>query len=222
PDLINKNIILAIGKLDKDFPDPIKPWKLVVSLFVPVDLLSFPLSYWCGKDTSLEYPIVLGCSDRFDPNRSQDAAGMRNNLKKGWQRLQKDLSQSQFKLHGISWLNSDQASTCTLKSYSGFQCYGNWLKSGKEYLTNWQELIKSGIPLALWMEKGELEREKIKDNFYKLTDCHHLNFLEYIPDHRDEQWKTYEDYVGIFYEDPNYVPDVPRSEVEQFFAWPDT
>ena len=224
PDLIQKNISFAIKKLDEYFPDPIKPWKLVISLFVPVDLLSFPLSYWCGKDNdrSLEYPIVLGCSDRFDPSRSQDAAGMRNNLKKGWQRLQKDLSQSQFKLHGISWLNSDQASTCTLKSYSGFQCYGNWLKSGKEYLTNWQELIKSGIPLALWMEKGELEREKIKDNFYKLTDYHHLNFLEYIPDHRDEQWKTYEDYVGIFYEDPNYVPDFPRSEVEQFFAWPDT
>ena len=163
----------------------------------------------------------MGCSDRFNPDQPGVASDLHNQLKEGWRRFQAKIpDRSSSKLQNLDWLSSDKAGEQSLNNYSGFQCYGDWLKLDNQYLENWEGLVRSGIPLALWMCGDRPQRETIEATFNRLIDCTRFEFLERIPTIRDEQRKKYNHVVGIFYEDPNYVPEIPRPPVEQFFSWP--
>jgi|GEM_PF-1745893 len=223
PDFLEELVVKhTIGKLASHFSDSPHPWRLTIELFVPVDLLCSPLARWCGQSEDLlRRPIVMGCSDRFNPDQLGRSADLHNQLKLGWQRFQKKVpDQAGLKLQSVDWLNSDMARTKSFMTYSGFQCYGDWLKPDDQYLKNWQELVYSGIPLALWMCEGQPQREEIEATFNSLTDCTRFEFLEQISRIRDEQRKICNHCVGVFYEDPNYVPEIPRTAEKQFFSWP--
>jgi len=216
-DLVN----FTVSRLSNLFPDPLHPWQLTISLFVPVDLLCLPLAKWCGQDGELlsTRPIVLGCSDRFDPCDPGRSAALHNQLKRGWQRFQTKVpDQHGLTLQNLDWLHSDRASQKDFdwEDYSGFQCYGNWLKPDDQYLENWKTLINSGVPLALWMCEGQPERETIAATFALLTNYTRVEFLNYIPRIR----KNCNHCVGVFYEDPNYVPEIPKTKEKTFFSWP--
>ncbi|WP_316428082.1 VMAP-C domain-containing protein [Leptolyngbya boryana] len=222
PNFFKKLVGFTIRKISDCFTDPLHPWQLTIELFIPLELLCSPLTIWCGQDSELllSRPIVVGCSDRFDPDQLEQSADLHNQLKRGWRRFQeKAPDQAGSTLQNLSWLNSDIAHQENFEGYSGFQCYGAWLTPDKESLKNWQTLVKSGIPLALWMCEGQPQRETISATFDRLIDCTRFEFLERIPRIRDEQRRTCNHCVGILYEDPNYIPDVPRVE-EQFFSWP--
>jgi hypothetical protein len=224
PSFLRKLLDFTTSKLSRLFPDPIYPWKLTIELFVPVELLCSPLSKWCGQDDDLlrSRSIVIGCSDRFDPDQPGRAADLHNQLKRGWQRFQEKVpDRAGSTLRNLSWLNSDIAHRENFAAYSGFQCYGDWLKPDHQYLENWRRLINAGIPLALWICEGPSQRETIEAAFNRLVDCTRFEFLDRIPLIRDEQQRTCDHWVGVFYEDPNYVPEVPRVE-EAFFSWPGT
>jgi vWA-MoxR associated protein C-terminal domain/Effector-associated domain 1 len=222
PNLLKKLVSFTIQRLENFFPDPVHPWQLTVELFVPVDLLCQPLSAWCGQDDTLlrSRPIIMGCSDRFDPDRPGEAADLHNQLKQGWQRFQKAVpDRSGSTLQELSWLDSDQASQTSFARYSGFRCYGDWLKRDEQFLNNWIKLVRSGIPLALWMGEGSLQSEEIANVFDRLTAGTRFDLLTQIPTVRDELQER-NHCVGVWYEDPNYVPDIPISKDEQFFEWP--
>lgn len=144
-------------------------------------------------------------------------------MKRGWQRFQEKVpDQVGSVLQNLGWLNSDIAYRENFEIYSGFRCYGEWLKPEEQFTENWQKLIQSGIPLALWMCEGQPQREAIEATFDRLIDSTRFEFLDRIPLVREEQQRTCNYCVGVFYEDPNYVPEVPRPKEEQFFSWPGT
>jgi len=223
PKFLEELVKVTAIELSRLFADPIHPWKLTIELFVPVDLLCFPLSKWCGQDSELlkTHPIVIGCSDRFDPSQMGGSANLHNQLKRGWQRFQNKVSdQAGSVLRNLDWLSSDLARQSTFEAYSGFQCYGDWLKADEASLSNWQELVRSGIPVALWMCEGSPQRQDITSVFNHLIDCTRFEFLDRIPIKRSELQRTCNHCIGVFYEDPNYVPDIPLAKEEQFFSWP--
>lgn len=223
PDVFKQLVDFTIRKLARLFPDPIYPWKLTIELFVPVDLLCQPLSKWCGQHDELRRnrSIVVGCSDRFDPDRPGEAADLHNQLKEGWRRFQRNAPDTLgSNLTNLSWLSSDTANQEPLEQYSGFQCYGGWLKPDEQSLDNWQKLVRSGIPVALWMCEGNPQRQDITSVFDQLIDGTRFEFLERLPITRNQLQITFNHCVGVFYEDPNYVPDIPLPKEEQFFAWP--
>lgn len=223
PVIFKQLVDFTIRKLARLFPDPIHPWKLTIELFVPVDLLSQPLSTWCGQNGELLRirSIVIGCSDRFDPDRSEEAFDLHNQLKHGWQRFQRDApDRLGSTLRDLSWLSSDAASRESLEIYSGFWCYGGWLTPDEQSLENWQKLVRSGIPVALWMCDGSPPRQDIISVFNDLIDGNRFEFLDRIPISRNGLHLTCNHCVGVFYEDPNYVPDIPLPKEEQFFSWP--
>lgn len=225
PAFLKQLVPFTIGKLAQRVADSTAPWTLTIELFVPVDLLGCPLSIWCGTDGELirSRAIVLGCSDRFDPDRPQAAADLHNQLKLGWQRLLNHApDHTGAKLHDLVWLQSDEASQKNFEAYSGFQCYGDWLKPDEQAIAHWQELVRSGIPLALWMCEGTPPRPEIQQVFAQLTDTTRFEFLQRIQRIRDQQRKTCQHYVGVLYEDPTYVPDSPLLQDVGFFAWPGT
>jgi hypothetical protein len=223
PELFQKLVTFTIRKVARLFPDPIYPWKLTIELFVPVDLLCQPLSTWCGQSGELPKTrsIVIGCSDRFDPDRPVEAADLHNQLKHGWQRFQSHVPDRYGStLRNLSWLSSDEASQESLESFSGFRCYGGWLTPEEQSLDNWQKLVRSGIPVALWMCEGSPPRQDITSVFDRLIEGTRFEFLDRIPIIRNGLQITSNHCVGVFYEDPNYVPDIPLPEEEQFFSWP--
>jgi vWA-MoxR associated protein C-terminal domain/Effector-associated domain 1 len=223
PGLFENLIDKAIEKISKLFPNRKCPWRLSIELFVPVDLIGQPLLTWCGqnREFSSTYAIVVGCSDRFNLNRPVESAKLHNQLALGWQRFQgkvPDIVGS--KLSQLSWLTSDHAHQKAFTDYAGFQCYGSWLKSDEQSLGNWQELVRSGIPLALWIRGETCQRHYIESIFERLIHNTRFEFLERIPRIRDELQKTCNHCVGVFYEDPNYVPNISLSEEEYFLGWP--
>jgi hypothetical protein len=223
PDFLKKltdHIISA--HLSRLFPDPIHPWKLTIKLFVPVDLLSQPLTSWCGKyqDLFRDRAVVIGCSDRFDPDRFENATNLHNQLKLGWERFQDKVPDSpNSNLQSLSWLACSAASNTSFVQYAGFQCYGNWLKPDEESLDNWQELVRSGIPLALWICEGSPDHQTIAAEFNYLIDGTRFAFLDKIQIVRDRLQRTCDHNIGIFYEDPHYLPDIPLGK-EELFEWP--
>lgn len=214
----------AIHKLQGRYVDSLQPWELVIELFVPADLLCSSLSVWCGQNADLlrRHCIVIGCSDRFDPSRrDQDVIDLHNQLKRGWQRFQTRVPDRERKpLTNLAWLDSNQAEGTSLLEFSGFRCYGDWLKPDEQSLDNWMELVKSGIPLALWVcGKTPEPRDinQISQNFTRLINHTRFDFLDYIRVIRDEQYGTSQHYLGVFYEDLNYAP---RPGTEGRFRWP--
>jgi vWA-MoxR associated protein C-terminal domain len=223
PNFLQNLVDFTITKLAKLYPDPTHPWKLTIELFVPVDLMGQPLSTWCGQTGALliNHPIVIGCSDRFDSDRQAEAFTLHNQLKHGWQRFQaKAPDQAGSTLKSLSWITSDTAHREALEDYAGFQCYGGWLRSDEDSLDNWQELVRSGIPLALWMCQGTPQRADTVTTFDRLINGTRFEFLRQIPLVRNQQRRTCDHCVGVFYEDPNYLPDIPVAKEEQFFSWP--
>ena len=205
------------------FKNSIEPWTLTVELFVPVDLLCQPLSTWCGPDQELacDHSIVVGCSDRFNRDRPGEAANLHNELKTGWKRFKDEAPDIRSSnLRNLSWLRSDIAHRETLRNYSAFRCYGHWLKTDEKLLKNWIDLVKSGIPLALWMCEGTLSQPEIVDILGDLIDCTRFEFLQRIRRTRDQLQKICDHDIGIFYEDPTYVPDVPLPPEVQFLGFP--
>jgi len=220
PVFLKQLVGLTFTALAKCVPNPLQPWRLTIALFVPIDLLCLPLAKWCDQDSELltSYPLVLGCSDRFDPNKPDIAADLHNKLNLGWQRFQARVRDG-LTLQNLDWLDSDVAHQESFQAYSGFRCYGHWLKPGDQHLENWRRLIRSGIPLALWMCEGQPPRQTIAATFDRLTDGTTFELLHRIPLIRDEQQLTCNHRIGILYEDPNYVPEVPRSAEAQIFRW---
>jgi hypothetical protein len=223
PDLLKELTDFTINnKLSRLFPDPFRPWKLTIELFVPVELLSQPLTSWCGqyRDLFRDRTIVVGCSDRFDLTRL-DAINLYNQLGLGWERFQDKVPDCHnSNLQNLSWLGCTAASQTPFAQYAGFQCYGNWLKPDEQSLDNWQELVRSGIPLALWMCEGSPDHQAIADEFDYLIDGTRFAFLDKIRIVRDRLHRTCNHNVGIFYEDPHYLPDIPPPKEEQFLEWP--
>lgn len=219
----------ATAKLGSLFPDPSVSWKLTIALFVPIDLLANPLSDWCGEQSSIlqEEVLILGCSDRFNPDNPGPAARLHNALKRGWQKFQSCCPDSSAtSLHCLDWLESrdPQAQSKTWENYAGVQCYGDWLRPGAEYLCHWQKLVKAGIPLALWMSDSQLDDSAIEACFSRLTQGNRFQFLEKIREIRQDQQAQQEagtaaGVMGVLYEDPRYLPPIPQVEAE-FFAWP--
>ncbi|MEM1307952.1 MAG: hypothetical protein AAGF98_00370 [Cyanobacteria bacterium P01_H01_bin.153] len=207
--------------LSKYFSQSLEPWRLTVELFVPVELLCLPMASWCASYADLlrDYPIVLGCSDRFDPRRRGNAARLLNKMKRGWQRFQRSIpDESREPLNQLHWLDSERVSQTqeSLESYAGFQCFGTWLKPDKKALNKWCELVESGIPIVLWVCGGQSERTAVEPTFKRITEYTRFEFLEEVRIIRDEQQKTGQNLVGVFYEDPNYA--LKMSQVP--FAWP--
>ena len=222
PAILKELVKFTTSKLKGLFLGSGHPWKLTIALFVPVELLGRTLATWCGQDDNLlrSYPIVVGCSDRFNAS-IQDAAHLHNQLERGWQRFRvKVPDQPGSTLKNLEWLESARAKREPFERYSGFQCYGHWLKPDEQFLENWRELVKSGIPLALWMCEGKPHRATITAVFEQLIDGTRFELLDRISQIRDQQRKTSDYCVGVFYEDRNYVPDIPLPKEEQFFVWP--
>ncbi|MCT7965366.1 hypothetical protein NG799_03335 [Laspinema sp. D1] len=199
----------------------INPVELTIYLFLPVEFLGYSLKYWCSESSKLatSYPVVVGCSDRFNPDRD-DSWRLHNQLKKGWERL----SKSATALRQVKWIQPDESFNGDLERYAGLQCFGHWLKSGEKYLDRWEKLVESGIPLALWMCEVEADREAIAQTFNSLTDCNVSEFLQRVRQERRQPSISVANsgyHLGVFYEDPNYVPTVPpQDEDEPFFSWP--
>jgi hypothetical protein len=226
PQFLTKYINAVLPKLPTLFPDPLMPWKLTIALFVPVDLLSNPLSDWCGEQSTIlqDRVLVLGCSDRFDPDNS-DAADLHNALKRGWQKFQGCCPDAQgFSLSVLDWLDSrdPKAGDLNWDRYAGVQCYGDWLKPGPDYESNWQRLVKAGIPLALWMSECQLDIPTIENCFSHLIRGNRFQFLDHIRGVRQVQRNvgSAAGCVGVLYEDPRYLPPVPPAKEEELFAWP--
>jgi hypothetical protein len=188
-------------------------FNLVIGFFLPTDLLSYPLHQWYGQENKYLklYPIVMGCSDRFISEIvSHSSFDLRNRLKKGWSRFQSIIpDEKRLNISELKWLKSDDADMESLADFTGFCCSGNWLQPGKQYLEKWQELIDSGIPLALWRCNTHLARENLTV-FEHLIAHNRFDFLMRIPNIRERQQKMKEDYVGVFYEDLDYLPDIPK------------
>jgi vWA-MoxR associated protein C-terminal domain len=222
PDFLEKLVAYTIEQVIPNIlPDSPDPWSLTIELFVPVNLLGKPLATWCGKnsDISSDFPIVVGCSDRFDPFRPSEARILHNQLKRGWRRFQdKLLDGEDSRLTNLDWLNSCLADQEILEAYSGFKCYGDWLKPDENCLKNWVKLVKSGIPLALWMCEGRLDRTQAEASFHRLTNVTRFEFLEHMRINRRNNSCC----VSVLYENPNYVPDDPLPQDARLFEWPGT
>jgi hypothetical protein len=190
-----------------------KHFELVIELFLPIDLLSSPLHQWYGQENKYLklYPIVIGCSDRFISDEvSHSSFDLRNRLKKGWSRFQAIIpDEKRLNISELKWLKSDDADMESLADFTSFCCSGNWLQAGEEHLEKWEELILSGIPLALWRCNTHLARENLTV-FEHLIAHNRFDFLMRIPNIRERQQKMKEDYVGVFYEDIDYLPDIPK------------
>lgn len=195
-------------------------WGLTINLFVPIELLSLPLIKWCGGSSKLlqDYPIIFGCSDRYNSIR-EESAELRNQLKRAWwERFQQNVpDESSQSLRELKWLISDASSQDSFEDCSGLQCFGNWLKPGEQYLDYWAKLIKSGIPIALWMCEGRPERSAISEIYEELTNCTRFAFLERVCTVRSKQHKNCNYHFGVLYEDPKYAPTESK-----LFSWPGT
>ncbi|MFM7440594.1 MAG: hypothetical protein ACKO2V_18690, partial [Snowella sp.] len=156
--------------------------------------------------------IVFGCSDRYNPTIAK-AKELRQELKEsGWQRFQQDINRAtNSKLINLKWLDSQQAGQESFRKYSGFCCYGNWLKPQPKHLHNWDRLIESGIPLALWQLHHPQDQ-----TFQAFADHDYFKFLEHIPIVREEQNLKGFDYLGVFYEDPDHVPSILTEAVQYY------
>jgi hypothetical protein len=216
---LKKLVDFAAKKLDKRTQNSIQNWQLIINLFLPVDLLRYSLKQWCGESSPLtqQYSLVVRCSDRFNPEQS-NAPYLHNQLKKGWQRFCKSATQ----LRQLNWIQPTLSWQGDLEQYEGVQCLGDWLKSDEQYLKCWRKLVESGIPIALWMCEAMTNQTTITQTFDSLTDCSSSEFLERVRRERRQPCVSsipqsgY--HLGVFYEDPNYVPTVLEEE-EQFFSW---
>jgi vWA-MoxR associated protein C-terminal domain len=218
-----KKLITRIQEemIPKYFPEHNNQWRLTIELFIPVELLSQPLVTWCGQvvDTDI-FSIVVGCSDRFNPTLA-NALTFRKKLQEGWERFQNRVPDTnRYPLTNLHWLTCDQANTQIFEDYSGFKCYGNWLKSDLHSLKNWQELVRSGIPLALWICAGTADQAQTDQTFTDLIGHTRFDFLNRIHAVRNRDRRVHGHCVGVFYEDPNYVPDDPLSQVERQLGLP--
>ena len=194
--------------LSQHLAQSFEPWELTIALFVPLELLCLPISRWCGPHADLwkDYPIVLGCSDRFHPMRPGDAARLLNKMTRGWRRFQRSIpDEDREPLKKLRWLDSDRAAEESFESYAGFQCFGTCLKPDQTALNSWQELVESGIPLALWVCGGQSERAAVEPTFRRIVEYTRFEFLEEVRIIRAEQQKRGQNLVGVFYEDPNYA-----------------
>ena len=225
PEFLEKCHASGIMELRRLFPGREKSWRLSIELFLPVELLCLPLAAWCGQDGEFfsKHPIVVGCSDRFDPLRPAKAIELHNQLQMGWERFRRKVPDKVgSSLLNLEWLDSKKAGQKSLAAYAGFRCYGNWLVPGEwEKLDSvsqkrWKDLVGFGIPLALWICQGELTAPARGKVFKRLASGTRFELLEQIPIIRDEQWKTSGHCVGVFYEDLNYVPKPSGS----YFSFP--
>jgi hypothetical protein len=228
PKMLEELTNFTSAKLFGIFRDSLRPWQLTIELFVPIDLLCFPLARWCYKSSRViqTHAITIRCSDRFDPDRPGESADLHNQLKAGWQRFQHHVpDKSNAKLRDLNWLQPPQLGQENLENYSGLKCFGNWLKppaNGATCLERWEKVIRSGIPLALWICQGQSQPSIISQTYDQLTDCNRFEFLDRVRDLLNQQKATPNYHVGVFYEDPNYVPTVPTTQEQQYFSWPGT
>ena len=223
PQVIEKmsDAALEIIKKHNDLNECLNNQKLVIGIFLPLELLCLPLVLICGKNKlgsllSLK-PIFFGCSDRFKPGFEKSET-YQQQLNSGWSRFLENIPNLKTSpLSELKWLQSDRASDESFSDYSAFQCYGDWLGENEEYLDEWMELILSGIPLALWISGSQVPREEIEKTFYELTDYSLVDFIGRIPITRARQRKKYKSdprCLGVFFEDPNFFPDTPQN-----FEW---
>lgn len=229
PEFLKNLYSQGIIELRELFPDMKQSWRLSIELFLPVELLCLPITIWCGQDGDLlrKYPILVGCSDRFDPSRPGQAIVLHNQLQMGWERfLQKVPDQVGSTLQHLDWLDSNRAKNKSLAAYAGFRCYGNWLVPGEwekldlDTQKRWQDLIEFGIPLALWICQGNASRQKRATVYNQLINGTRYDLLAQIPITRDAQWKTNGHCVGVFYEDLDYLPELPKPREQTRFSWP--
>lgn len=216
----------ALRKLRNSVAD--RPWKLSIELFLPLDLLCLPLSTWCGKDDTLisKHSIVIGCSDRFDEDRPDDAINLYNQLELQWQRFLATVpDQAGSSLQDLDWLDSTQLATGSLAACQGFRCLGGWLIPGEwnhldaTIKRNWKELIGFGVPLALWICQGDLAVSGRRQVFNSLAQGTRFDLLDKIPIERNIGHRSGQ-CVGVLYEDLNYAPERPKLPEQRLFSWP--
>ncbi|MEO0759719.1 MAG: effector-associated domain EAD1-containing protein [Cyanobacteria bacterium J06648_16] len=224
PGVLRSLYDFALVKLRRDVADC--GWQLFIELFLPLDVLCLPLSTWCGKDGSLftRYCVVVGCSDRFDDN-CPEALELYNQLELQWQRFTTNADVPGGGLQRLDWLDSAMAATHSLAQYNGFHCWGGWLASGawdqldQNTQQNWKDLIRSGVPLALWMCHGNPSRPDRQQAFDQLTVGSRFDLLMQIPAVRDVQHRSGH-CSGVLYEDLTYTPERPKLPEQQLMSWP--
>lgn len=196
-------------------------WLLTVDLFVPFELIRSPLSVWRDRESLLlrRRPLVIGCSDRFTPDQSAISKDLYNQMNKGWQRFQNCVPDGgEATLQALDWLESPYAEQESFEDYSGFKCFGDWFCSSDDNcLERWQDFVWSGIPLALWWCEGKPVRQTVERAFRSLTNGSRLDLLERIPKIREVQQRSGQGFIGVFFENPAYVPEVPKP-----YVWPST
>ncbi|MEM8640964.1 MAG: effector-associated domain EAD1-containing protein [Cyanobacteria bacterium P01_G01_bin.54] len=208
---------------DEEFLDQFLPaaeddhddWTIIIHLFLPIEFLHFPLSKWCLQDLLEDYTVVLGCSDRFTKSsgnrQKKNPSRLRNKLKKGWRKLQETSATPEkgHNLQNAAWLTSAaECSTLVFENYSGFQCYGEFLKSGVAYIQNWQRIIEAGMPIALWMCSAQSPCPQAGAIFQQLINGTCVELMEKILNTRRQQFLNQEACVGLFYETPDYTPEI--------------
>ena len=212
PGCIEAMRVAAIGKAKQLFPNQKIPWQIVIELFLPSEVIGKPISDWCDLDgaTIACCPLIVRCSDRYNPQLGTRADNLRNQLYRGWQLLQEHVPDgSGKKLKQLKWARPQQQCRESLYECSGLRCVGVWLNRSRkeEYSKRWRELVLSGIPLALWICEGQGPAMDIAATLNRLVDCTRFEFFRKIQALRTSpQCRDY--CVGIFYENPEYEPTV--------------
>ena len=192
-------------------------WRLVIDLFLPLDLLAQPLRHWCGaiKGMTQSHPIVYRCSDRWN-RRVRYHAEFYQRLRLGRERFVRDMPLDSGKtLKDLSWHYPGRSDSVKLFDASGVRCCGEWLSSDSHALDNWDDLVSEGIPLALWMCEAGADAALNQKTFDWLIEGDHSLFLERVRQERkspqyyceiDREDRGY--HLGVFDEgsDPVYDP----------------
>lgn len=218
PTTLSTLLALAARHLRQLLSNPFPP---KIELYVPVELMSKPLSFWCGQDAEIwrRHSIMIGCSDRYNP-KNEEAAQLCTFANSGWHRFQESAPDSVDQcLKSLKWLTSEYAKSKSLNDYAGLQCNGEWLSAEDEALPHWVELVRSGIPLALWNCDGNLQPHEISNIFECLIYGTRLDLVKRIASVRDQQFKRKSIPVGVLFENPDYTPDKP-SLTEDQLKWP--
>lgn len=226
PEFLQNLHTFALSKLRGEVAD--RPWKLAIELFLPLDVLCLPLSAWCGADGVFleQHSVVVGCSDRFDAHRPDDALKLYNQLELKWESFFRKVPDvAGASLTALDWLDSTHAVTRSMASYTGFRCFGKWLVPGEwdkldaTSQQKWKDLVQFGVPLALWICQGSLTSVKRRQVFDALIQGTRFELLDRIPAERGVLQRSGH-CVGVLYEDLNYTPERPKLPEQQFFSWP--
>ena len=173
-----------------------------------MQLLAEPLQRWCCTPSDLlwKYPVVVRSADRFQGS-PLDASYYLDNLDKVWQRFFLVSGGRSPDLSKLKWLKSSDAPTLSDVGQQpndsvGVQCFGHWLKPDSK---DWQTLIESGFPFALWFCGCDVPLHIRRRVFHLLTQGDRFTLLDSLTRIRRDLGDSQ---LGVFYEDVDYTPTI--------------